>query len=94
MEPEVVEELRALRRKPRDIKQKEKVQALLLAQSGRRSYEEIAEAVGRARSTIQVWVNAFENQGVGWLEEKAFHPGRPSEVSDPKIQKALREGLE
>jgi transposase len=93
MEPEVVEILRGLRRKPRNIKQKEKVQALLLAHSGKKSYEEIAEIVSRARSTIQVWVKAFEEKGVSWLEEKPIHPGRPSEMSNAKIQKAMLKGL-
>jgi len=94
MEPQVVEELRMLHRKSRNTKHKEKAQALLLAHSGTKSYEEIAEVVGRARSTIQVWVNAFEKHGVNGLEKKAVYPGRPSEVSDSTIQKALLKGLE
>ena len=94
MEPEDVEELRMLRRNPRNVKHKEKVQALLLAHSGRKSYEEIAEVVGRARSTIQVWVKAFEENGMSWLDQKALHAGRPSKMSEPEIQKALLKGLE
>ena len=93
MEPEVVEELKRLLRKPRSVKEKEKVQTLLLAHSGKKSYEEISEVIGRARSTIQIWVKSFEAKGVSWLEEKVERSGRPSELQDPKIQKALVNGL-
>lgn len=93
MEAHEVEMLRALRRKPVNVKQKEKAQALLLAHSGTKSYVEIAEIVGRARSTIQEWVKAFEDQGIGWLSYRPVRSGRPSDMKDPTLQKQLREGL-
>ena len=93
MESDEVETLRELRRKPVDVKQKEKAQALLLAHSGTKSYQEIAEIVGRARSTIQEWVKAFEEQGIGWLSYRPVRSGRPSDMRDPKLQKQFRDGL-
>jgi len=89
-----VEKLRNVYRNPRNPKQKEQAQALLLAHSGKNSYEEIAEVVGRARSTIQVWVMGFEEKGLDWLNEVPVHPGRPSPMTDPKLLKALEAGLE
>ena len=94
MKDSEVESLRSLRRKPRNPKQKDKAQALLLARSGKHSYEEIAEVVGRARSTIQEWVSAFEKKGLKWLDEVPVHPGRPSRMHDPKLHEEFKAGLE
>lgn len=94
MKPEQVEAVRRRHRSTRDTREKERCQAVLLAHGGRHSYEEIAEAVDRARSTIQIWIKEFEQRGLSSLcHHQGQGGGKPTKLRDERIQRELREGL-
>ena len=48
-----------------DPRERDRIQTVRLATTGRHTHEEIAALVGRARSTVQVWVNRYEAGGGG-----------------------------
>lgn len=77
----------------RNVRQRERIQAVLLASGGRHSFEEIAGVVGRARSTIQEWLNRFEEGGIEKLIERGRAPGKVSPIQAPKLQAEIQEGL-
>ena len=79
----------------KDVRRKERLQAVLLAMGGQHTYEEIARVVGRARSAVQTWIRRFVKGGMAALLERRASPGRPSglRASTRKlIESALREG--
>jgi transposase len=73
---------------------RERLLAVQMALQGQHSLQEIATAIGRARSTIQQWLSAYRSGGVEKLLYDARHdnPGRPSELSG-LAEAQLREGL-
>jgi len=74
----------------------ERLQVVLWATSGQHSLAalaELAELAGRARSTIQVWLDDFTAGGVGQLLERTPPPGKPSLVAGTKVQAELKAGL-
>src|ERR1041384_4192884 len=75
--------------------QRECLQVVQLGLQGELSLDQIAQAVGRARSTIQEWFDTFRTGGVAALlrDKRADNPGRPSKL--PVAAKAqLQEGLQ
>ena len=94
MLPEQAAELRRRHRSTRDTREKERCQAVLLAHGGQHTYEEIAEIVGRARSTIQTWIKEFEGRGLlSLVHQQGQGGGKPTELRNEQIQRELREGL-
>ena len=89
----VREELQQRWRRGDDVRQQARLQAAWLATTGQYTYEQIAQAVGRARSTIQLWINQFTAGGVAGLLARKKAPGRASPLQAPAIQAALAEGL-
>lgn len=79
----------------KDVRRKERLQAVLMAMGGQHTYEEIARVLGRARSAIQVWIARFVKGGLDALLARRTSPGRPSGLRPSTrgvIQAALREG--
>jgi len=76
-----------------DVRERERLQAVRLAASGNYTYEEIAGIVGRSTTTLQTWFKKLEAGGVDGLVERNTSEGRPSPLSDPKIQQAIQERL-
>jgi transposase len=74
-------------------RQRDRIQAVRLATTGRHTHAEIAALVGRARSTIQEWIDRYEAGGLAGLLECKKAPGRKSELQDPQIQIQIQEGL-
>jgi transposase len=75
--------------------QRECLQAVQLGLQGELSLDQIAQAVGRARSTIQEWFDTFRTGGVAALlrDKRADNPGQPGQLpAAAKIQ--LQEGLQ
>ena len=67
---------------------------MLLVHAGEHTCEEIAEILGRARSTIQTWIRGFEKEGVRSLShQQGQGRGEPTELRDEQIQRELRKGL-
>ena len=86
-------QLKAQIRAATDPRDKERLQVVQWATSGQHSLGELAELAGRARSTIQVWLEDFTAGGVAQLLERTPPPGKPSLVAGAKVQAELQAGL-
>jgi len=91
--PEVLSELKARLRATTDPRDKERLQVVLWSTEGRHTLEELGRLAGRARSTIQVWLDDFEAGGLGRLLERESPPGLSSPLGEPKVQQQLEAGL-
>lgn len=87
------EQLRQALKQPADLRQRDRLQVVQLATTGRHTHQEIAVLVGRARSTVQAWVDRYEAGGLEGLLARQKAPGKPSELQSPKIQAQLQAGL-
>jgi putative transposase len=76
-----------------DPRDKERLQVVFWATSGQHSLEELARLAGRARSTIQIWLDHFAAGGLAKLLERESPPGPTSPVAAPKVQAQLQAGL-
>jgi transposase len=76
-----------------DPRDKERLQVVLWATGGQHTLAELAQLAGRARSTIQVWLDDFSMGGLAQLLERATPPGKPSPVAGAKVQAELQAGL-
>jgi len=76
-----------------DPRDKERLQVVLWATRGQHSLAALAGLAGRARSTIQVWLDDFADGGVTQLLERTAPPGKPSPVAEAKVQTQLQAGL-
>jgi transposase len=86
-------ELRSALKSNPDPRSRDRIQAVQLATAGRHTHEEIAALIGRARSTIQEWINAYEAGGLAGLLARKKAPGKPSPIADPALQAQIRAGL-
>lgn len=77
-----------------DARDKERLQVVLWATSGQHSLAALAELAGRARSTIQIWLDDFTEGGLTKLLEREAPPGKPSPVAEAKVQEQLQAGLQ
>jgi transposase len=77
-----------------DPRDKERLQVVLWATRGQHTLAELAGLAGRARSTIQVWLDDFTAGGLSQLLERAAPPGKPSPVAEAKVQGQLQAGLQ
>lgn len=93
MSAEELAELKQRIRAATDTRDKERLQVVLWATSGQQTLDELARLAGRARSTIQVWLDDFTAGGLPKLLERAAPPGKPSPVAAPKVQAQLQAGL-
>jgi transposase len=95
MEPGLLNEVKKLHRETKDVRTRERAQAVLLAAGGHHTYEQIAQAVGRSRSTAQRWIERFEHEGVAFFSARQGHGGgRPSPIQNPEVQQAIGQHLE
>lgn len=76
-----------------DARDKERLQVVFWATSGQHTLAELARLAGRARSTIQVWLDDYAAGGLRQLLARAAPPGKPSPVAEPKVQAQLQAGL-
>ena len=76
-----------------DPRDKERLQVVLWATSGQHSLDELARLAGRARSTIQIWLDHFTAGGLVKVLERESPPGPTSPVAAPKVQEQLQAGL-
>jgi transposase len=75
--------------------QRECLQAVQLGLQGELSLDQIAQAVGRARSTIQDWLDAFRTGGVEALlkDGRADNAGQPGKFT-PAAKAQWQQGLQ
>lgn len=77
-----------------DPRDKERLQVVNWATSGQHPLAGLAGLAGRARSTIQAWLDAFTDGGVAQLLERQAPPGKPSPVAETEVQAQLQAGLQ
>ena len=77
----------------RDPRDKERLQVVLWATRGQHTLDDLAHLAGRARSTIQVWLDDFTGGGLSRLLERKAPPGKPSPVAEATVQAQLQAGL-
>ena len=95
MEPELLNEVKKLHRKTKDVRTRERAQAVLLAAGGHHTYEQIAQAVGRSRSTAQRWIERFEQEGVPFFSSRqGWGGGRPTPNQQTVVQTAKEKNHE
>jgi transposase len=76
-----------------DPRDKERLQVVLWATRGQHSLDELARLAGRARSTIQIWLDHFTAGGLAKLLERETPPGKTSPVAAAPVQAQLQAGL-
>lgn len=74
-------------------RERERLQAILWATSGRHTLDDLARKIGRVRATIQVWLGKFSRGGVAGLIDRDTPPGLASPLSSARIQEQLAVGL-
>jgi putative transposase len=77
------------RREKKDVRLKERLQAILLLYDGKRT-EDVAGIVRRARSTIENWIGAWNERGVDGLIPN-FTGGPKPRMADSEWDKIVRE---
>jgi len=83
--------LQGLKKEPSGWK-RERLLAVKLGLEGEASLDQIATALGRARSTIQIWLDRYREGGLGRLLEVRRGRGPASELSE-EAARDLRAGL-
>lgn len=87
--------IEALIRTSTDPREKERLLVARMAATGNYTIAMMAEAVGKASSSIQIWLDKLVRGGVDALLTRKKAPGRPSELSEPlvaEIKAKLRAG--
>ena len=77
-----------------EARQKERLRFALLAAEGRQTLEELAGRLGRARSTLQLWLDKFAAAGLAGLLERESPPGLRSPLGGAAVQAELLAGLQ
>jgi len=85
-------EIRERERRAKDPRERERLQAIRMGMSGNYTMEEIAEAVGRARSAVGRWAGWYRERGIDGLLERSKPPGNKPAINE-KIRKELEAGL-
>ncbi len=91
--PEVLADLKQRLGATTDLREKERLQVALWATRGQHTLAELAQLAGRARSTIQIWLDCLVAGGVEGLLQREAPPGLTSPLAQPKVQEQLQEGL-
>ena len=66
----------------------------LLGATGELTMEELADQVGRRRSTLQTWLSKFRAGGLAGLLERDAAPGVSSPLGAARVQRQLQAGLQ
>lgn len=90
---ESVEELEGLVREQRNMRLKERVQALYLIKAQGMSVCAIAKTLGRHRGTVQRWLSDYRDRGVEAVVEFKTSPGRTRVIPDWAVS-SLKKHLE
>jgi putative transposase len=76
-----------------DVRQRQRLQAILLARTGQHGYRDIAQIVGCATSTFALWLNKYLAGGVEELLRRDTPPGSSSPIAAVAVQRELVAGL-
>ena len=72
---------------------RDRLRAVQLAFDGTRRYEDIARQVGRARSSVQLWIETFSTEGLDGLVSRKKAPGKASALQEAAVQADIAQGL-
>lgn len=72
---------------------RDRLRAVQLAFDGTRRYEDIARQVGRARSSVQLWIETFTAEGLDGLLNRKKAPWKVSVLQSPAVQADIAQGL-
>jgi transposase len=86
-------DLRRRLRVTKDPRERERLQVALWAAEGDYTLEDLARMAGRARASIQTWLNKFAAGGLEGLVRRDTPPGSSSPLGSAQIQAELRAGL-
>lgn len=89
----VKDEVAARIKKENNARLRDRLRAVQMTFDGQHRYEDIARRVGRARSTIQLWIDRFIEGGIAGLLANKKAPGKASAMQTPKVQAELAAGL-
>lgn len=76
-----------------DVRQRQRLQAILLATTGKHGYRDVAQIVGCATSTFALWLNKYLAGGVDELLRRETPPGTTSPIAATQVQRELVAGL-
>ena len=77
-----------------DVRQRQRLQAVLLATTGQHGYRDIARIVGCSPSTFALWLKKYLAGGVEELLRRESPPGLSSPLGTPQVQAELQAGLQ
>jgi len=86
-----VKDLEALEKQTKDVRQRERINAVRLVMQGY-YIKEIADILSRNRQTISTYVRMFEQSGMEGLLSRGTSPGKPPSLS-PEEQKQLKDTI-
>lgn len=86
------EEVELRLRSTTDPREKERLIVARMAMSGQHTLDMMAQAVGRARSCVQTWLDKFVAGGVEGLLKRKSPPGREPGLS-PEVRREIGERL-
>src|SRR5512143_848123 len=90
---ETADELKQLRNAQQKAKLKERLQALYLLKNERaKTLQDVADFLGRSRSTIESWLALYRKKGLLGLLAWNYHGGQPPAIPEPVLTE-LREKL-
>lgn len=72
---------------------RERLQTVKLGLEGEKGLEEIAEIVGRSRSTVQLWIDLYREGGMGALLKEPGRGKGPASRLHPRARKELQKKL-
>ena len=76
-----------------EARAKDRLRFALLAAEGQHTLEDLAVRLGRARSTLQLWLDKFTAGGLAGLLERESPPGWLSPVGRDSVQAELQAGI-
>ena len=77
-------------RQVKDVRDRQRLEAVRLACTGQHSLEQIAEVVGCSRATVQNWLGKFKRGGIDGLLERRKPGASPSPLQEPGLQESFR----
>src|SRR6202789_2589824 len=77
-----------------DVRQRQRLQAILLATTGQHGYRDIAQIVGCSTSTFALWLNKYLAGGLEELLRRETPAGLTSPIGAQKVQEELLAGLQ
>jgi len=80
-------------KKESNASMRDRLRAIQLAFDGMLRYEDIARQLGRARSSVQRWIEAFTAEGLEGLLTRKKAPGKVSVMHNVQVQAGIEEGL-